>query len=132
MVEKREIKHQMHKWEREYEEKNDGLVPTHHDKKEDPTYNELKARARKVEAALVLSKAGNRAQRAEEEAEDAKAARALRFHDQRAYNGNLALGHRQGSIDWTGEGLDNVGSMQNLFEETVGLPSHPGPPSRSP
>ena len=119
----------MHQWEIDYEEKNSGLVPTHYDKKESPRYNELKARARKIEAALVLSKAGTRAQRAKDEAEEAKAARALRFAGQFKL-GNKELGHRED--DWRDEmNMDGVGSMQNLFEETVQLPNAPRCPSVS-
>ena len=42
IVQKRRAKADMQAWELIYEEKNDGLVPTHHDKKADATYCELK------------------------------------------------------------------------------------------
>ena len=120
---KRVLKREMQQWEIDYEEKNTGLVPTHYDKKESPRYSELKARARKIEAALVLSKAGTRAQRAKDEAEEVKAARALRFAGQFKL-GNKELGHRED--DWREEiNMDGVGSMQNLFEETVQPPNCP-------
>ena len=118
---KRAVKREMQEWEIDYEGKNTGLVPTHYDKKESPRYNELKARARKIESALILSKAGTRAQRVKDEAEEAKAARALRFAGQFKLD-NKELGHRED--DWRDDmNMGGVGSMQNLFEETV----QPGP-----
>ncbi len=122
-VQKRKIKAEMHAWELAYQEKNGGLVPTHQDKKESPRYHELKARARKVEAALVLSKAESKAERAAEDAADTQAARALQFAGRQNYKGNKELGHRDSGWNLVGEEYDmaQVGGAQNLFEEVVSV-----------
>lgn len=54
VVQKRKAKADMQAWELIYEEQNDGLVPTHHDKKASATYCELKAKALTIEASLKL------------------------------------------------------------------------------
>ena len=122
-VQKRKIKAEMHAWELAYQEKNGGLVPTHQDKKESPRYHELKERARKVEAALVLSKAESKAERAAEDAADTQAARALQFAGRQNYKGNKELGHRDSGWNLVGEEYDmaQVGGAQNLFEEVVSV-----------
>eukprot|EP00966_Prymnesium_polylepis_P251885 5823306-Prymnesium_polylepis.1 len=42
----------MRQWELNYEEQHSGLVPTHFDKKDDAAYRDIKAQAKRVEAAL--------------------------------------------------------------------------------
>lgn len=69
VVQKRKIKAQMLEWELNYESMHEGLVPTHADKRESPEYSSLKAQARQIESALILSKTETKAQRATEEAE---------------------------------------------------------------
>ena len=39
--EKAALKRAMRQWERDYEERNGGLVPTHYDKKDDPAYRAI-------------------------------------------------------------------------------------------
>ena len=49
---KRELKTSLRRWEREWESLNGGLVPTHHDKRADRRYCDLKRQALEVEAEL--------------------------------------------------------------------------------
>ena len=75
IVQKRKAKAEMQAWELIYEEQNDGLVPTHHDKKASPAYCELKAKALMIEGAMKLSRAEAKAGRAAEDEADRNAAR---------------------------------------------------------
>lgn len=57
IAQKRKAKADMQAWELIYEEQNDGLVPTHHDKKASSTYCSLKAKALTIEASMKLCRA---------------------------------------------------------------------------
>ena len=120
IAQKRKAKAAMQAWELRYEEKNDGLVPTHHDKKADATYCELKAKALAIEASLKLCRAEVKAGRAAEDDADRQAARAEGEQRRAArMNGSNGddLGHHGQAMH--GGDMQGVGGMENLFEEHV-------------
>ena len=122
IVQKRKAKADMQAWELIYEEQNDGLVPTHHDKKASATYCELKAKALTIEASLKLCRAEAKAGRAAEDDADRQAARA-EGEQRRAARSNGSkngddLGHRGEEMH---DDMQGVGGMENLFEEHVSV-----------
>ena len=58
--EKRALKKALRQWELDFEEAHGGLVPTHEDKKHDPTYLQIKAKAKTVEKNLDVTRRATR------------------------------------------------------------------------
>ena len=124
IAQKRKAKADMQAWELIYEEQNDGLVPTHHDKKASSTYCSLKAKALTIEASMKLCRAEAKAGRAAEDDADRQAARE-EGEQRRAARSNASdwvlaadLGHRG---EERHDDMQGVGGMENLFEEHVSV-----------